>query len=223
MCQRYVLPEQSVAEREFVPAAAWWKFTPRFNVSAGQYVPTIRMHDAQTEGVMMRWGLIPSWVEGTPDGRRRTSVHVTRIEASKSTKTAWDGGRRCILAMAGFYCWQLTEVGHRQPFYVRLEERSVFGVAAIWDRWTSEDDDVIESCSLVSVSANELLAQVAGAAGGMPAILRRKDYAAWLQGSAAEAMAALQPYKASWMHAYPVSPRINSLAVDDPTLIRMAG
>ena len=36
-------------------------------------------------------------------------------------------------------------------------------------------------------------------------------------------MAALQPYKASWMHAYPVSPRINSLAVDDPTLIRMAG
>ena len=59
MCQRYVLSEQTVAEREFMPATAWWKFTAKFNVSAEQYVPAIRVHEKQTEGVMLRWGFDP--------------------------------------------------------------------------------------------------------------------------------------------------------------------
>src|SRR5438445_1231949 len=68
MCQRYVLPDQPAAEHEFLPATTWWKFAPKFNVSAPQYVPAIRLHDRQSEGVMLRWGLIPAWFEGQPPG-----------------------------------------------------------------------------------------------------------------------------------------------------------
>ena len=57
MCDRYALPDQAAAEREFLPAQAWWKFTARFNVAAPQYVPAIRIHDGRTEGMMLRWGL----------------------------------------------------------------------------------------------------------------------------------------------------------------------
>jgi putative SOS response-associated peptidase YedK len=124
--------------------------------------------------------------------------------------------------MAGYYSWQLTAQGHRQPYFVRVGDRGVFGVAGLWDRWTSEDDDVIESCSVVAVPANELVSEIAGPLRGMPGILRRRDYATWLQGSPADAMNVLRPYEARWMHAYPVSPRVNSLAVDDPALIRIA-
>jgi putative SOS response-associated peptidase YedK len=99
----------------------------------------------------------------------------------------------------------------------------VFGIAAIWDRWVSDDDDVIESCSVICAPANELMSQITGPEPGMPAILRRKDYQTWLHGNPVAAKAALQPYKAQWMHAYPVSPRINSCDVDDPDLIRAAG
>jgi len=223
MFERYAFPDQLAAEREFLPGAAWWKFATRFNVSAAQYVPAIRMHDGQTEGVMLRWGLIPSWVEEMPTGQPKASVSITRVEQSKIYRTPWLESQRCILPVAGFYAWHLTSAGYRQPYFVRLTDRAVFGVAALWDRWVSDDDDVIESCSVIRVPANELITEISGSDGGMPAILRRKDYRTWLQGTPVQAKAILHPYKAKWMQAYPVSPRINSSEVDDSTLIRAAG
>ncbi len=223
MCQRYVLPVQLAAEREFLPATAWWQFAVKFNVSAEQYVPAIRVHEGQSEGIMLRWGLIPSWLEGQPTGPPRTCVHGSRLERSKTYGEPWLNGQRCILPVAGFYTWQLTSEKYRQPFFVQLTDRSVFGIAAVWDRWVSEDDDVIESCSMICVPANELISDIAGPIHGMPAILRRKDYQMWLHGNPGQAKAALQPYRAPWMKAHPVSPRINSCAVDDPSLIRATG
>jgi putative SOS response-associated peptidase YedK len=222
MCERYVVPDQVSAEREFVPATAWWKFTPKFNVAPSQYVPAIRLHEGQSEGVMLRWGLIPSWFEGEPKGAPKSWVPSDAVENSKIYRRAWLAGQRCILPVAGFYSWQLTSEGHRQPFFANLVFRAVFGVAAVWDRWVSEDDDVIESCSILCVPVNELLSDITLPGRGMPAILLRKDYDKWLRGSPAEARHALRSYETHRMQAYPVSPRINSSEVDDPALIRVA-
>jgi hypothetical protein len=41
MCERYVLPDQATAEREFLPARAWWSFTAKYNVASQQYVPAL--------------------------------------------------------------------------------------------------------------------------------------------------------------------------------------
>ena len=57
----------------------------------------------------------------------------------------WLSSQRCILPAAGFYTWQLTPEKYRQPFFVNLNRRSIFGIAALWDRWVGEDDDVIEA------------------------------------------------------------------------------
>ena len=222
MCDRYVLPDQKAAEREFLPALAWWKFAAKFNVAAQQYVPALRVHDGQTEGMMMRWGLIPSWAEGQPVEDPTACAEIGRIEVSHIYKMPWLSGQRCILPMFGFYVWQLTNRRYRQPHFIRLSDRSVFGVAAVWDRSVSEEDDVIESCSIVCVSPNDLLVGVANTDGCMPAILRRKDYQTWLRGTPAAAMATLHTYPKGGMQAYPVSPRINSTSPDDPGLIRPA-
>ncbi len=222
MCQRYVLPDQMSAEREFLPVTAWWRFAPKFNVAATQYVPAIRMHAGMSEGVMLRWGLIPSWLEGEPSGPPNNVVPCTRLESDVTFRTPWLNGQRCILPTAGFYTWHMTREGYRQPYFVRLTDRSVFGIAALWDRWVSEDDDVIESCSVITVPPNDLVQQVGVAKRGMPAILRRRDYQTWLSGTPEAARAALQSYQPQWMQAHPVSPRINSSDVDDPDLIRIA-
>jgi putative SOS response-associated peptidase YedK len=219
MCDRYVLPDQKVAEREFLPALSWWKFSAKFNVAAQQYVPAVRVHDGKTEGMMMRWGLIPSWAEGEPVEEATACAEIGHIEGSHIYKMPWLSGQRCILPLAGFYTWRLTPANYRQPYFVRLINREVFGLAAVWDRSVGEDDDVIESCSVVRVPENDLLAALAGADGRMPAILRRRDYGTWLRGTPVEAKAALQPYNPAWMQAYAVSPRINSTAADDAGLI----
>ena len=174
MCDRYVLPEQIAAEREFLPAKAWWKFSAKFNVAAQQYVPAIRVHDGQTEGMMMRWGLIPSWAEGQPTEDATACADMARIERSNAYRMPWLSGQRCILPASGFYAWQRTRGNYRQPYFVRLINRTVFGLAAVWDRSEGEDGDVMESCSVIRVAANDLLAGIANSDALMPAILRRR-------------------------------------------------
>jgi putative SOS response-associated peptidase YedK len=220
MCDRYVLPNQVAAEREFLPAQAWWTFAERFNVAAQQYVPAVRMHDGQSEGLMIRWGLIPAWAEGQPTGEPTAFAELDAIERSNIYRMPWLSGQRCILPIAGFYAWQLTSENYRQPYFVRLISRSVFAVAAIWDRSVGDDDDVIESCSIIRVPANKLLADIGGPNSRMPAILRRRDYQTWLRGTPVQAKATLQVYDAAWMQAHAVSPRINSTTPDDAELIR---
>jgi putative SOS response-associated peptidase YedK len=222
MCERYALPDQLVAEREFVPAQAWWKFAARFNVAAHQHIPAIRLHQGQSEAVMMRWGLIPSWAEGKSNGEAPTSIEREQINRSEVCRPAWLNSQRCILPAAGFYAWRLTSTKFRQPYFVRLLERSVFALAAIWDSSVGDDDDVIESCSVITVPANELVATVANTTRRMPAILKRRDYEVWLRGTPVAAMRALKPYRADQMEAYAVGPRINSIAADDSGLIRPA-
>jgi putative SOS response-associated peptidase YedK len=219
MCERYALPDQVTVEREFMPARAWWNFSAKFNVAARQYVPAIRWHDGQSEAVMMRWGFVPAAAEGRP-GDSPLSIDLDAIMESTTHRGPWLHSQRCILPIAGFYAWQLTNARYRQPYFIRLLDRSVFGLAAIWDRSVSDDDDVIESCSIISVAPNDLMIAIANTDGRMPAILRRKDYQTWLKATPVEAKAALQPYPTSAMLAYPVSPRINSTAPDDAELIR---
>jgi putative SOS response-associated peptidase YedK len=132
----------------------------------------------------------------------------------------WLSGQRCILPVSGFYAWRLTEGNYRQPYFVRLMNRSVFGLAAVWDRSETEDGDVIESCSVIRVAANEMLSGMGAGDARMPAILRRKDYETWLRGTPPQAKAALRPYNSAWMTAHAVSPRINSTVPDDEGLIR---
>lgn len=221
MCQRYAIPDQATVEREFMPSQAWWRFDAKYNVAEKQYVPAIRWHDGRSEAVMMRWGFIPSAAEGRA-GESPGTIDAHEIMTSPLFRGAWLEGQRCILPVAGIYAWQLTNRRYRQPHFVHLLDRSVFGIAAIWDRSVSEDDDVIESCAMICVPPNDLIVRIANTDGRMPAILRRKDYQSWLRATPAASYATLRPYNKSLMQAYPVSPRINSTEPDDPGLIQAA-
>jgi len=221
MCERYVIGDQAAVEGEFTLSRPWWRFAISFNVSTQRNVPAIRLHQGETEGVMMRWGLIPAWAEG--DALKASVTHAASegIDRSRLFGDAWRRGQRCILPASGFYGWQVTPGRHRQPYFVRLVNRSVFGFAALWDRSVrKDDDDVIEGCALITVPPNPLIAEVHNALGRMPAILRREDYETWLTAPAAEARELLQPYPQERMVTHPVSPRVNSLQSDDEWLIR---
>jgi putative SOS response-associated peptidase YedK len=220
MCERYVLPKQDDAEREFVPAHRWWKFAPSFNVSFPQYVPVLRRHDGAVEGVMMRWGFVPASAEAVPLANEQPCLPMEWVGQTPDTRDPWLASQRCILPMAGFYLWHLTQEKYRQPYFVSLLERMVFGVAAVWERSEGLDDDVIESFTIITVPSNPRLARLDPVSGQMPAILRRKDYTTWLSGTPVRAKAVLHAYPDNWMRAYQVSPRVNSTKYDDAELIR---
>ena len=222
MSERLVIPDRGDAERELRVAHPWWKFSARFNVAVTQRVPVVRIHGREAEGVMMRWGLVPASAKGdaTRPGHARVRSHA--LQASAELRTAWMCGQRGIVPLAGFYVWQRTEAGYRQPYYVRLANRAVFGVAVLWERSVTDDDDVVESCALLTVPANPLLAKVDRTTGVMPAILRHEDYDTWLRSSVTEAAALLQTYPHTAMTSHAVPPYVNHLQFDEPRLISPA-
>ena len=72
----------------------------------------------------------------------------------------WANNQRCILPAAGFYAWLLTQEKFRRPFFIRLAARSVFGDRRGLDRSEGDDGDIIESCTLITVTANALVAGI---------------------------------------------------------------
>jgi putative SOS response-associated peptidase YedK len=168
---------------------------------------------------MMRWGLVPAAAKSPEISQGMPSVQSVAIEASEDYRAVWLYGQRCIVPLAGFYVWQRTEVGYRQPFYVRVVNRPVFGVAALWDRFVTDDDDVIEGCALITVPPNRLLAEIDGTGAQMPAILRRDSYEAWLTGRPAQAKSLLRSYPPERMLTHAVGPHVNFLEYDNPSLI----
>jgi putative SOS response-associated peptidase YedK len=220
MVERYVLPAQVDAERELEPAQRWWKFSSNFNVTFPQYVPVIRAHQGASEGVMMRWGLVPPEAEGVPLADERPDFDFEKLGRTPQSRDPWLASQRCIVPVGGFYVWQLTAERYRQPYFVGLLDRTVFGLAAFWTRSESKDDDVIESFTIITVPANSLVEKIVGPSSRMPAILRRKDYDTWLTSTPAHARGALHAYSEKRMIAYPVSPRVNSAKHTDASLIQ---
>ncbi|HUN26746.1 MAG TPA: SOS response-associated peptidase family protein [Steroidobacteraceae bacterium] len=222
MSERLVIPDRAEAESELVVRYAWWQFAARFNVAVSQSVPVARMHERESEGVMMRWGLVPASAKGQLTHGGCARIGADALLGSEDFRTAWISGQRGILPLAGFYVWQRARAGHRQPHYLRLEDRAVFGVAVLWERSVTDDDDVIESCALVTVPANPLLAEIDPATDQMPAILRHQDYDTWLRSNVTEASGLLETYPQTRMVSHPVGPYVNHLEFDEPRLIHRA-
>src|SRR5262249_56543284 len=120
MCERIVIPDRQEVEQDLSVNHPWWTFSTRFNVAATHSVPVARMHEKESEGVMMRWGLIPSTTHGPDYGPGAPSVRSVAIESTEDYRAVWLYGQRCIVPLAGFYIWQRTSAGYRQPFYVLL-------------------------------------------------------------------------------------------------------
>lgn len=214
------MPDQGLAEQALEPQCKWWRFAASFNIAPSRYVPAVRLHAGQSEAVMMRWGLIPAWAQGDMSAGHWLRLASGELERSRLFRGPWLNGQRCILPFAGFYTWRLTRAGYRQPYFVRAAGRAVFAVAALWDRSEDDDGDVIEGCAILTVPANAMLASIQTATGEMPAILEPGDCETWLRGTPAEARSLLRTAPDALLTCHAVSPRINSLACDDATLVR---
>jgi putative SOS response-associated peptidase YedK len=221
MSERLVIPERARAERELSVTHPWWQFSARFNVAIGQRVPVARLHGSESEGVMMRWGLVPAIAKDDPAPSRYPHLRSAGLQSS-DFRSAWISGQRGMVPLAGFYVWHSTEAGYRQPYYVHLSNRNVFGVAVLWERSETDDGDVVERCALLTVPANPLLREIDPAMDQMPAILRRQNYDTWLRSNVTEASGLLETYPESRMASHPVAPYVNDLQFDEPRLIQPA-
>jgi len=210
MCGKYILAQAAKAERALGIRRGRWDYPQSYRVLPTEQVPVVIGTDGEREAAMMRWGLIPWWQHGVPLKASTINATVERLDSAPSYRDPWQRSQRCILAMGGFYEPHQNDDGSRVPFFVRLTDREVFGVAGLWESSRRDDGSYVFSCTLITVPANSLLAQVHNAKQRMPAILDDSSYDAWLTASPAEARELLIPYPAQRMSAWEVGRRVNN-------------
>jgi putative SOS response-associated peptidase YedK len=217
MCARYQTPDQAAAERYWKIIEPLWQYEPSWRVLPTDKVPVVLTVDGKRTGKMMRWGLIPF----SGDSKfPLINATVENLETWYAWKSPWQRRQRCILSMAGFYEPHLFEGARKEPFYVHLADRPIFGVAGLWERSKDKDGGEIHSCTLITIPPNALMAEIHNEKQRMPAVLREEEHETWLTGSLDEAKAALAPYPSDAMVAWQVSRRLYAVKTpNDATLI----
>lgn len=225
MCGRFTLKNSSEAIAEVFHLAKVPTLEPRYNIAPTQLVPTViripqssaqSSTDSDRQFQMLRWGLIPSWVKDPAIGARMINARAETVSEKPSFRTAFRR-RRCLIVADGFYEWQRQE-RKKQPFYFRLRNGQAFAFAGLWEHWQSPDGEAVESCTVITTEANELMHPIHDR---MPVILDVKDYDLWLDPAVKpEALQQLlQPYRSEAMTSYPVSTQVNNPANNSPEFI----
>jgi putative SOS response-associated peptidase YedK len=192
----------------------------RYNIAPTQNILGVRQTPDGREMTLLKWGLIPSWAKDSSMGARLINARSETVTEKPSFREAFKR-RRCIIPADGFYEWQRTG-GRKQPFFFHMRDDRPFGFAGLWDRWQSPEGEVIESCTILTTEANEVLRPVHDR---MPVILHPETYELWLEDDMRKVglrEELLQPFPASEMASYPVSTSINSPRNQGEKLIERA-
>ena len=215
MCGRFTLFEpDKILSREF-GVSGFPTLSPRYNIAPSQPVATVRAAPAGSgrEVALLRWGLIPSWSKDPAIGNRLINARAETVREKPSFRNAFRR-HRCLIPASGFYEWQRQERG-KQPYFVRMRNERVFAFAGLWDRWESPDEGAIETCTILTISANAVLAPIHDR---MPVIVPTMEYDRWLDPSLKDPDSLaplLVPFPPEEMLAFPVSPRVNTPSTDD--------
>jgi putative SOS response-associated peptidase YedK len=191
---------------------------PRYNIAPSQPVPVIRLMPncpkSQHELALLRWGLIPSWAKDPAIGNRMINARAETL-AEKPAFRAALRRRRCLIPADGFYEWQGTGKS-KQPFFIHFRDDRPFAFAGLWESWEGPDNSAIESCTIITTEANELVRPIHDR---MPVILPPEAHIHWLDSSIdkfEDIAALLVPFSSGEMDAYPVTTLVNKPTHDEP-------
>jgi putative SOS response-associated peptidase YedK len=216
MCGRYRLSRRKeVLDQYFDMHSGDEQWEPRYNIAPTQSVPVVRQNgeDSSRELCVLKWGLVPSWATDPSVG---ASMINARSETA-ATKPAFRDAlrlRRCLIPTDGFYEWKRMGKA-RQPYCFEVNGGELFAFAGIWDCWRDRNGTAMETCSILTTTANSVTRIVHDR---MPVILNPDSYDLWLDPGmkdVSEVSELLRPYDARLMRCYPVSSRINSAVNDD--------
>ncbi len=191
---------------------------PRYNIAPTQPVLAVR-GDGCRLASYMRWGLVPSATRETPSDPPLINARAETVTERPSFRSALLR-RRCLIPADGFYEWQRDS--GRRPVRITMASGEPFAFAGLWDMWRDPRGHIVESCTIITTEANELLQPIHDR---MPVILPEDVEPLWLDNGiqdGAALVSLLAPYPSEAMTAYEVSTLVNSAANDGPELIMPA-
>ena len=167
-----------------------------------------------------KWGLVPFWAKDAKGGARMINARAETLE-SKFRRTF--ERRRCLVPADGFYEWEKLEGGGKQPWFIHRADGAPMVFAGLWEVWkpegASDEDEPLRTCSIITTSANELLARIHDR---MPAVISPHDWDLWLDRSVTDPAALrhlLAPADPRQFDMFEVSTAVNSVRNNSGELV----
>jgi len=187
MCGRFSFtPTAKIIEDRFNIRIEEAYYKPRYNCAPTQNLAVVSSAEPLKLSYY-KWGLIPFWAKDKSIGNKMINAKAETINEKPSFKNPF---KRKI------------------PHHITLLDKSLFAMAGIWDSWKAPDGETINSFTILTTEANELMQSIHHR---MPVILKLEDEQNWLcNENSEELLPLLKPYPADEMSAYPVSNLVNS-------------
>lgn len=166
---------------------------------------------------MLSWGLIPHWVKENNYKHRAVNARTETLLEKPSFRELVNR-KHCLIPADGFYEWRKT-AGGKVPYRFLLKSEELFSFAGLWDEWTdTQTGEIQQTFTILTTEANELVKPTHDR---MPVILSPEKEDAWLDVTKCNNLLQelLQPFPAIEMKAYTVSPLVNSVANNTPSVL----
>ena len=213
MCGRFYLIASAAEIRKKFNLDQALDLAPRYNIAATQSSPIVVGAAKSRNLRTARWGLVPSWSRDLSLGARMANALAEEIEDKPVFRSAF-AAQRCLVPANGFYEWQ-TRGARKQPYKIGLRNGALCAFAGLWEKWTPETGEAVETFTIITTRANKLVSEVHDR---MPVVVAPADCQRWLTASEATAKRLLVPYTGA-MTIAPVSDRVNNIKEDDVGLI----
>ena len=220
MCGRFSLAGFVGFEERFQLKIEFPDLKPNYNVAPSQDISVI-LNRGSNQLALFRWGLIPYWAKDPSIGHKLINARAETVDEKPSFKPCLQR-RRCLIVADGFYEWK-KEGSTKRPHRITLKDQELFGFAGLWDTWKSPTGELVNSCTIITTTPNELMAPLHNR---MPVILPRDVESVWLDQSITECTflkSLLVPYTSDLMMAYEVSPFVNSVKNNGPECLVAVG
>jgi len=220
MCGRFTLTTPADAIADLFALAVVPELSPRYNIAPSQPVAAVRERDGERRLDLLRWGLVPSWAKDPAIGNRMINARAETVADKPAFRAAFRE-RRCLIPATGFYEWKRTEAT-KQPYLVTAAGDGLLALAGLWELWKVPDGGRLETCTIITTSANDLVAPIHDR---MPVILERHDFDLWLTPTTESdrLLQLLRSCDSSALAARPVSTYVNTPRNDDPRCIEPPG
>ncbi|RAV98596.1 SOS response-associated peptidase [Pseudochryseolinea flava] len=191
-------------------------YTPKYNAAPTQLIGVITSN--APEGLSnFYWGTSPEWAKNKTLSEKIINVRAEVILEKPAIKRSMMRGR-CIVPADGFYAWKKAGKKSMIPYRFVDKNEGIFSFAAIWEEFEDTDGNELQTFSIITVPANELVTPIYDR---MPVILSPETEAQWLnkETKEEELVSVLTAIPANQLNLYSISPRISNPALDVPSLI----
>ncbi len=218
MCGRYTLRVSPAELAELFGVINQFDWSPRYNIAPTQTVAAVRLFESGDgrELALLKWGLIPFWANDAKIGSNLINARADTVATKPAFRAALKK-RRCLIPVDGFYEWQVVPGQKtKQPYFISVRDVPAFAFAGLWEHWTNPEGNRVDSCTIITTDANELMQQVHNR---MPVILDPADYERWLdrdQQDPKGVVDLLKQFPAKRMQLVPVSTLVNSPRNEKP-------